>query len=234
MGVDGDPVLTEIAVWRELPEPRLAAEREIDGAERPLVAARKALVLAADGALGVSALGGIPPRSLFGIAEFRLGEVDGDDKPLRLKARIFVEGGLFDIVARDAVTVEPVGGALRAETGTDVRKDGTDGPRGEHELPHHPVTIGLPLFPEEETLFYASVRKCRKKAFRRARHGHGGLVCGLSRIGIQSEEREYAVSCIVGVRTAEPEPYLCICDQSVYGAINFRHASSAKMVAVPV
>ena len=123
-----DAVLVEIAVGRVLPEPFFAVQREVDGAQRALVAHGAALVFAADGALGIAALDRIAARRLFGVAEFGLCLVYGYYQPVFLKAGIFVELALLYVVVFNAVIVKPVGrrlGTLRkllAERAADIMR----------------------------------------------------------------------------------------------------------------
>ena len=110
LGVDANAMLVEVAVWRELPEPWFAAQRDRHCAQRTLVTARETFVLMAYRAGRVATRHAIAGCSLLHVLEFRLGEIDGHGDAMRIKARIFVEYGFLDVVVGHAVVVEPAHG----------------------------------------------------------------------------------------------------------------------------
>ena len=109
-----DSVLIKISVRRKLPEPLLAAEGYVNGAERAFAAPGKALVFVANIALGITALGFVSLRGFFCVAEFRLSLVYGNDKPVFLETRVFIEFFFFYIVVLYGIILKPFRSGFRA------------------------------------------------------------------------------------------------------------------------
>ena len=151
----GDAVFAEISVRRKLPKPVLSAQLDIHGAKRTFASAEKTFVFAAYRTLRITARGRVSARRLFRIAEFGFGFVYGNDKPVRIEARIRIQLRLFHVIAFDRIVVKPSRGFFASVLFCDFGKPIVDFGRQKHKRAHDGVVVFFRFVRAEQSRAHA-------------------------------------------------------------------------------